>query len=149
MPLSTLCPDGETCAQNCCVDGADYEGTYGISASGDSVSISLVTENEEGTNVGARLYLTAPGGNEYEMFELLGNEFTFEADSSQVECGLNGALYFISMDADGGLSKYPTNQAGAKYGTGYCDAQCARDLKWIEGIVSLDDTKEGSCFKTC
>ena len=46
-------------------------------------------------------------------------------------CGLNGALYFVAMDADGGYSKYPT--AGAKYGTGYCDAQCPHDLKWING----------------
>jgi len=37
------------------------------------------------------------------------------------------------MDADGGLSKYPGNKAGAKYGTGYCDAQCPRDMKFING----------------
>lgn len=133
---TTLCPDGETCAENCCVDGADYEATYGVTTSGNSVSIRLVTENDEGTNVGARLYLTE-SEDAYQMFHLLGNEFSFTVDSSQVPCGLNGALYFISMDADGGSSKFPTNQAGAKYGTGYCDAQCARDLKWINGIVSF------------
>jgi cellulose 1,4-beta-cellobiosidase len=48
-------------------------------------------------------------------------------------CGLNGALYFSEMPADGGKSKYPTNKAGAKYGTGYCDAQCPHDIKWIHG----------------
>lgn len=134
---SSFCPDGETCAKNCCVDGADYTGTYGITTGSDSVTIQLVTENEHGTNVGARLYLTADAQNsKYQMFNLLGNEFTFDVDSSNVECGLNGALYFISMDEDGGQSKYATNNAGAKYGTGYCDAQCARDLKWIEGTVS-------------
>jgi cellulose 1,4-beta-cellobiosidase len=37
------------------------------------------------------------------------------------------------MDADGGLAKYTTNKAGAKYGTGYCDAQCPQDLKFING----------------
>jgi cellulose 1,4-beta-cellobiosidase len=37
------------------------------------------------------------------------------------------------MDEDGGVSKYPSNKAGAKYGTGYCDAQCPRDLKFING----------------
>ena len=40
------------------------------------------------------------------------------------------------MDADGGLAKYPTNKAGAPYGTGYCDAQCPRDLKFIAGKVN-------------
>lgn len=39
------------------------------------------------------------------------------------------------MDADGGLAKYSTNTAGAKYGTGYCDSQCPRDLKFINGQV--------------
>ncbi|CAE6512499.1 unnamed protein product, partial [Rhizoctonia solani] len=29
---STICPDGATCAKNCAVDGADYSGTYGITA---------------------------------------------------------------------------------------------------------------------
>lgn len=28
------------------------------------------------------------------------------------------------METDGESSKYPTNKAGAKYGIGYCDAQC-------------------------
>jgi len=71
----------------------------------------------------------------YQMFTLLGNEFTFDVDVSHLGCGLNGALYFVSMDEDGGMSKYPTNKAGAKYGTGYCDAQCPRDLKFINGEV--------------
>jgi cellulose 1,4-beta-cellobiosidase len=38
--------------------------------------------------------------------------------------GLNGALYFVSMPADGGVSA--TNKAGTKFGTGYCDAQCPK-----------------------
>ena len=42
------------------------------------------------------------------------------------------------MDADGGLAKYPTNKAGAKYGTGYCDAQCPHDVKWINGKANSD-----------
>ena len=75
--------------------------------------------------------------NNYQMFQLLGNEFTFDVDVSNIGCGLNGALYFVSMDADGGKAKYPGNKAGAKYGTGYCDAQCPRDVKFINGQVSL------------
>lgn len=72
----------------------------------------------------------------YQAFTLLGNEFTFDVDVSKLGCGLNGALYFVSMDLDGGMSKYSSNKAGAQYGTGYCDAQCPRDLKFIDGKVS-------------
>jgi len=45
------------------------------------------------------------------------------------------------MDADGGMSKYPTNGAGAKYGTGYCDAQCPHDMKFINGEANCEDWK--------
>ena len=48
------------------------------------------------------------------------------------------------MDEDGGASKYPGNKAGAKYGTGYCDAQCPRDLKFINGEANVADWKESS-----
>ena len=56
------------------------------------------------------------------MFKLKNKEFTFDVDVSNMPCGLNGALYFVEMEADGGKAKHPTNEAGAKYGTGYCDA---------------------------
>lgn len=94
-------------------------------------------------------------GNKYELFKLKNQEFTFDVDVSGLGkypecgrltevhkltclpgCGINGALYFVKMDADGGLAKYPTNKAGAPYGTGYCDAQCPRDLKFIAGKVT-------------
>merc|ERR1711970_219583 len=52
-------------------------------------------------------------------------------DDSNLDCGLNGALYFVQMDADGGKSKY--GNAGAQLGLGYCDAQCPHDLKFING----------------
>lgn len=35
--------------------------------------------------------------DKYQMFELLGNEFTFDVDVSDVGCGLNGALYFVTV----------------------------------------------------
>jgi hypothetical protein len=48
------------------------------------------------------------------------------------------------MDEDGGLSKHSGNKAGAKYGTGYCDAQCPRDLKFIDGEANVGEWKESS-----
>jgi hypothetical protein len=124
-----------TCAENCAVDGADYPGTYGVTASGDSLQIDFVTTSSQ-KNVGARLYLMADNTH-YEMFHLLNQEFTFDVDVSHLPCGLNGALYMSAMPADGGVSTQPNNKAGAQYGVGYCDSQCPRDLKWIGGEVSL------------
>lgn len=138
---STLCPDPETCAQNCALDGADYQGVYGIDASGGSLSLTLVT----GSNVGSRVYLMAAGDEEYEMFHLKNREFTFDVDVSNLPCGLNGALYFVEMDEDGGLSEYAGNKAGAKYGTGYCDAQCPQDIKFINGEVGSPSSLLDSC----
>merc|ERR1712002_369238 len=91
-----------------------------------------------GTNIGSRMYLLAPGGDEYQIFKLKNKEFTFDVDVSELPCGLNGALYFVEMEEDGGLS-YSTNEAGAAYGTGYCDAQCPHDMKWINGEANCED----------
>merc|ERR1719230_812675 len=71
------------------------------------------------------------------MFNMKNKEFAFDVDVSKLSCGLNGALYFVAMDQDGGMSKYPGNKAGAKYGTGYCDAQCPHDIKFINGEANL------------
>nr|BAF57376.1 putative glycosyl hydrolase family7 [uncultured symbiotic protist of Neotermes koshunensis] len=134
------CPDAATCGKNCVIEGADYQGTYGVSSSGDGLTLTFVTHGQYSTNVGSRLYLMKDEKT-YQMFNLNGKEFTFTVDVSNLPCGLNGALYFVQMDSDGGMAKYPDNQAGAKYGTGYCDAQCPTDLKFINGIPNSDGWK--------
>ena len=133
---ATLCPDDVTCAANCALEGADYQATYGAVASGNSLQLTFVTKGTYATNVGSRLYLMETDTS-YQQFDLLNNEFTFDVDVSNLPCGLNGALYFVSMDKDGGVARFPTNKAGAKYGVGYCDSQCPRDLKFIDGQVSF------------
>ncbi|KAK3349419.1 glycoside hydrolase [Lasiosphaeria hispida] len=140
---ATICKDSKSCSTNCAVDGADYKGTYGASTSGNALTLNFITKGEYSTNIGSRFYLMASAAK-YQMFTLLGNEFTFDVDVSKLGCGLNGALYFVSMDEDGGLSKYSTNKAGAKYGTGYCDAQCPRDLKFINGEANVEGWNESS-----
>ncbi|KAI9930742.1 hypothetical protein MW887_011499 [Aspergillus wentii] len=133
---ASICPDDKTCADKCALDGADYTGTYGVTASGDSLRLNFVTQSAQ-KNVGSRLYMMSDDDT-YELYKLLGQEFTFDVDVSKLPCGLNGALYFVSMDADGGMAKYSTNEAGAKYGTGYCDSQCPRDLKFINGQANVE-----------
>ena len=90
--------------------------------------------------MGSRVYLL-DDDKTYKIFKLLNQEFTFDVDMSNLPCGINGALYFSQMDADGGMAKYSTNKAGAKYGTGYCDAQCPHDLKFINGEVDLPSSQ--------
>lgn len=131
---TALAPSNAACAANCAVEGADYAGTYGATASGNALSLKFVTKGPYATNIGSRLYLMADDDN-YQMFTMLNQEFSFDVDLSNLPCGLNGALYFVAMDKDGGKTKYSTNKAGARYGTGYCDAQCPRDLKFINGVV--------------
>jgi len=72
------------------------------------------------------------GDDECKLFYLKNREFSMDIDVSHLECGMNGAMYFVEMDEQGGKG-LGHNQAGAKYGTGYCDAQCPHDIKFIEG----------------
>ncbi|KAJ1448954.1 glycosyl hydrolase family 7-domain-containing protein [Pelagophyceae sp. CCMP2097] len=142
---AVLCPDGETCAAQCALEGADYQGTYGIATTGDKLTLDFVTEHEYGTNVGSRVYLL--DGDKYMMFNLKNKEFSLTVDDSQLGCGLNGAVYFVSMPEDGGMAAFPNNAAGAAYGTGYCDAQCPHDVKFIDGAANSegwDGTSESS-----
>ena len=96
--------------RNCAVDGVDQNdlgGTYGIHAVGsDGVSLKLVTQGPYSRNVGSRLYLLDSSGQKYKKLQLLNKEFTFTVKASDLDCGLNGALYLVEMDADGGMS-YP------------------------------------------
>ena len=74
----------------------------------------------------------------YAMFHLKNRELTFEVDVSELHCGMNGAMYFSEMEANGGKG-IGNNNAGAKYGTGYCDAQCPHDMKFIDGEANVID----------
>lgn len=147
---TALCPDDVSCAANCALDGADYEGVYGITTSGNALTLDFVTKGAN-TNVGSRVYLMDTDDTTYKKFQVLGQEFTFDVDVSNLPCGLNGALYFVEMDFDGGLSEYSGNKAGAKYGTGYCDSQCPHDIKFINGqsnsagwVPSTNDVNAGT-----
>jgi len=137
-----ICSDPEQCAQQCALEGVSrqqYEHTYGIKQVQDGVRLNFVTDHQYGTNVGSRLYVMEDDEN-YAMFHLKNREFSFEVDVSELYCGMNGAMYFTEMQADGGKG-IGNNNAGAKYGTGYCDAQCPHDMKFIDGEANVVDWK--------
>lgn len=133
---TSICTSNAVCASSCALEGADYSGTYGITTSGNALTLKFIQSNSNGKNIGSRVYLLA-SDSQYQSFNPLGGEITFDVDVSKLPCGLNGAVYFSSMDMDGGVARFPNNKAGAKYGTGYCDSQCPRDLKFINGQVRL------------
>jgi cellulose 1,4-beta-cellobiosidase len=133
----TVCSDNTKCSSNCVVEGADYSGTYGITAGSNALTLKFITKGSYSTNIGSRTYLMKDTSN-YQMFNLVGNEFTFDVDVSQLPCGLNGALYFVAMDAKG------QGTAGAKYGAGYCDGQCPRDLKFINNKANAEGWQPSS-----
>lgn len=54
---ATACPDNKACAANCAVDGADYSGTYGITAGSNSLKLKFITKGSYSTNIGSRTYL--------------------------------------------------------------------------------------------
>ena len=60
--------------------------------------------------------------------------------STNLFSGQNGAMYFSEMQANGGLG-IGDNNAGAAFGTGYCDAQCPHDIKFIDGEANVIDWK--------
>jgi len=120
---------GAECAANCELEGItkkDWSDTYGISERPGGVRVNFKTNN----NIGSRFYLLDPDEN-YKQFQLLNREIAFDVDVSTLPCGMNGAVYFSEMAADGGRSS--SNEAGSAYGTGYCDAQCPSDVKFISG----------------
>ena len=92
------------------VDSNDWKNTYGVTSQGNGITLKFVTHGEYSSNVGSRSYLLAPNAQEYQMFHLKNREFTFDVDVSELPCGLNGALYFVEMDYDGGMENYPTNE---------------------------------------
>ncbi|CAK7237090.1 hypothetical protein SBRCBS47491_009858 [Sporothrix bragantina] len=139
-PNITACPDVETCQENCIMQGVSDYSTVGVTTDGSSISLVQLDANLN--KITPRVYLLSTEDDEqsYEMFNLLGQELAFQVDVSKLPCGMNGALYMIEMEKNGG--KDNINTGGAYYGTGYCDAQCYI-YPFINGKANID--AYGSC----
>jgi cellulose 1,4-beta-cellobiosidase len=127
----------------------DYTMKYGVSFTDHGVKLQFGTKGKYGMNYGSRVYVME--GEKYKVFMLKNREFTFDVDLSETPCGLNAAVYFVGMNPEGdkGLGN---NEAGAKYGLGYCDAQCPRHMKWLRGEANLDwdpATQQGHFGNCC
>lgn len=136
---STICSDPVTCAHNCALDGVDYSFSSGITTSGNAITMKLNAATSSPEGVGSRVFLMLNDAT-YRTFQLKNQLLSFDVDVSGLPCGVAGSITLNEMAADGGLSQYPGNRAGAKYGTGYCGAQCPQDLRFINGEVRTTST---------
>ncbi|KAK0610646.1 glycoside hydrolase family 7 protein [Bombardia bombarda] len=138
-----LCPDAAACAKNCALEGMDYA-AHGVVTSGDALTLNQWLKGPDGeyVTVTPRTYLVAEDDKNYENYQLLNAELSFDVDLSKLVCGMNGALYLSEMEIDGGRSEL--NPAGAQYGTGYCDAQCPA-LGFINGEANINGTYGACC----
>ena len=112
---SSVCSSAADCAENCALEGisaTDYEHVYGVSQVPDGISLRFRT----GEAVGSRVYLMEDEDT-YKMFTLLNKEFSIDVEGADLVCGMNGAIYFVEMEADGGKGARG-NAAGASLGTG-------------------------------
>ncbi|TVY32978.1 Endo-beta-1,4-glucanase [Lachnellula occidentalis] len=138
---TSICPDAESCSRDCALEGVDYA-SYGIKTNGTALTLNLFTTEDNVTSlVSPRVYLLA-NDTTYDMFQLLDREITFDVDISKAGCGVNGALYLSEMSPTG--NEGPLNSAGAKYGTGYCDAQCPSQ-NYINGVANFNGTLGACC----
>lgn len=86
---ATLCPDEATCAQNCVIEGANYTGA-GVLTSGSSMTMSQYVETSTGLNSASpRVYLLDENTQDYVLFQLLGQELSFDVDLSTLPCGVS------------------------------------------------------------
>jgi len=131
------CSDPNSCAQNCVVDGVEaafYPVGYGVSSAPGGIRMEFQT----GTNIGSRMYVLDSGAATYKLFKLKNREFAIDIDVSSLGCGVNAAVYLVGMD------QFGSGSAGARYGAGYCDAQCPKTLKFVDGTSNVDWSR-GSC----
>lgn len=142
----TICSDPKKCSEHCAVDGVNldaYANTYGVALAPRGVELKYVDRAEP------RVYMLDPDES-YKIFKLKNREFAFDVDVSKLPAGLNGAVYFVEMKRDGGLGD--TNKAGSKYGMGYCDAQCPRELRFIgntANVINWDSATGSGNFGSC
>jgi cellulase len=140
---SPLCSEAEACGKNCALEGVDYA-ARGVATKGDAITLNQFVKASDGSYTVStpRVFLVAPDGKNYEPFRLLNQEFSFDVDVSKLVCGMNGALVIGEMSLTGGRSEL--NPAGAEYGTGYCDAQCAQH-DFIDGVANINHTYGACC----
>lgn len=133
---SWTCPTSDVCSRDCVIEGVskeDWDAPYGVSVSGNTVTLRYVTKGPYGVNAGSRLYVLDSSKTKYVGFDMRNKELSFTVDVSQLPCGTNGAVYFTEMP----LSNSYNPALDSSYGVNYGDAQCPKDIKYLQGKANL------------
>ena len=141
-----VCNTTEECSQKCSIQGVNYI-DHGVETKDASMTLHMYAQGDYGKvkKLSPRVYLLDETGEDYSMLQLRGQEVSFDVDMSNLPCGMNGALYLSEMNKTGNRGEL--NPAGAKYGTGYCDAQCFNTSAFLNGVANVD-TKGVSTLTT-
>lgn len=131
--------DKDTCPVDCCIEGADYR-AHGISTDGTSLKLDL---GATAPHVPKDLIRVMPlkENERYENKPLVrrhDSEYTFDIDVRNVPPGYKARVSLNWMWPDGARSEKKGDKAGARYGTGYCDATCDKGQRFVEGRANYD-----------
>ena len=84
FPDQTSCSTAQACAANCALEGVDYA-QHGVQTHGKSMTLhQYLNINGKEQSVSPRVYLLAPGGQDYELLKLRNQEFTFTVSAAEV-----------------------------------------------------------------
>ncbi|KAF5251178.1 hypothetical protein FANTH_3722 [Fusarium anthophilum] len=131
--------DKDTCPVDCCIEGADYR-AHGIKTEGTSLTMDL---GATAPHVPKDLIRVMPlkDTERYPNKPLVrrhDSEYTFDIDVRNVPPGYKARVSLNWMEPDGARTRKKGDKAGAKYGTGYCDAACDKGQRFVEGTANYD-----------
>ncbi|CAL1132622.1 unnamed protein product [Cladocopium goreaui] len=151
---ASLTDDAAT-LERCYLQGlraSKYAAGYGVlvgTPNNRALTLRYATKDADSPspNYGSRVYLT--DGEGYSLFSPMAGEISFDIDISQVPAGMNAAVYLVSMNRYGNIASISNsgvmNVAGWRRGLGYCDAQCPKDLRFVQGTGYNSDNRYASC----
>jgi cellulose 1,4-beta-cellobiosidase len=128
-----------TCPVDCCIEGADYQ-AHGISTDDTSLTLDLGASDPDTPKDLVRV-LTLKDDERYLQPHLIradDSEYTFDLEIRNVPPGYKARVSLHWMWGNGGKGKEKGDKAGARYGTGYCDATCDQGQRFVHGKANYD-----------
>ncbi|KAJ4161916.1 hypothetical protein BFJ63_vAg13185 [Fusarium oxysporum f. sp. narcissi] len=131
--------DKDTCPVDCCIEGADYQ-AHGISTDDTSLTLDLGASAPHTPKDLIRVFALKEDERYLapRLIDQRDSEYTFDLEIRNVPSGYKARVSLNWMWPDGGKSEAKGDKAGARYGTGYCDATCDLGQRFVEGRANYD-----------